>query len=98
LNGLPEELIQELNITTGDKTEFAIINLMTEAGGIVSLDRMIVGLYRRTGEIHKRSALLNRLYRMIQKGSIYSVPGKKGVYSTEEMNEQQVEALFNQTT
>jgi hypothetical protein len=80
LENLPKELLDELSIKT-DSTEFAIIEIIETLGGAASLDQIIVHLYRKTGEILKRSPLTNRLYRMSQKEQVYSVPGKKGVYS-----------------
>lgn len=81
--GLPPELLKELNLTDGDRTEFAILSILEEANGATSLDRLLIGLYRKTGEIHKRDKLTSRLYRMVQKNLIYNTPGKKGVYSLE---------------
>jgi hypothetical protein len=86
---LPEELLAELSISDGDKTEFVIATIINENGGIASLDRIIVELFKRTNEIVKRQAMTNRLYRMGQKEMVYSVPGKKGVYSTRPMTEEE---------
>lgn len=87
LEGLPEELVAELSISDSDKTDFNIIGLIREAGDVASLDRIILNLYKQTGEIVKRANLNARLYRMVQKEQIYSVPGKKGVYSTTKLEE-----------
>ena len=84
IEGLPDELMRELSVSSGDKAEFAILNLITEAGGTLSLDQILVKYYRLTGEIVKRTAMTNRLYRMVQKGMLFGFPGKKGVYSTTE--------------
>lgn len=92
LNGLPQELIDEL--TGADKTEFAIINAIEDAGGVITLDRLLIALFRKTGEIHKREQLTSRLYRMAQKNLIFNLPGKKGVYSTEQLNTDIVSKLF----
>jgi hypothetical protein len=83
VQGLPQELIKELSLSDGDRTEFAILNILEESNGISTLDRLLIGLYHRTKEIHKRDKLVSRLYRMAQKNLIYSVPQKKGVYSLE---------------
>jgi hypothetical protein len=92
--GLPEELIQELNLTEGDKTEFAILNAVEENGGVISLDRLLIALYKKTGEIHKRPTLTSRIYRMTTKSLLYNVPGKKGVYSNEPLTSEDVAKLF----
>lgn len=81
--GLPHELIQELNLSAGDRAEFAILSLLEESDGPLSLDKLLIGLYRRTGEIHKREKLTARLYRMAQKNLVYAYPGKKGIYALE---------------
>lgn len=84
---LPEELIAELSISESDKYDFGVISIIDECGGMASLDRILVELFKQTGEISKRSNLNARLYRMSQKGLVFSVPGKKGVYSTYPINE-----------
>ncbi|MDP1707974.1 MAG: hypothetical protein Q8L89_02765 [Gammaproteobacteria bacterium] len=94
LKGLPDELIQELSIDT-DRTEFTIIELIDEAGGLLSLDKILVGLYKKTGDIHKRTLLNNRLYRMVQRGELFSVSGKKGVYSTRVLSDNEMEEILN---
>lgn len=94
IEGLPDELISELSLSDADKTEFAIVNAIEEARGIISLDKLLIALYRKTGEVHKRTSLYSRLARMAQKNSIYYVPGKKGVYSTEQLSTEDVVRLF----
>jgi hypothetical protein len=94
IQGLPDELLQELSFSDGDKTDYSILKVVEEIGGVASIDRILVGLYRKTGEIMKRNTLTSRLYRMGQKGMLFSVPGKKGVYSTEELTESQALDLF----
>ena len=93
IQGLPDDVLEELSISGADKTEFAILGLMEDAGGIMSLDQLIVGLYKKTGEKHKRQTLTSRLYRMAQKEQIFSVPNKKGVYSNSLVTEEEVERL-----
>jgi hypothetical protein len=87
LDGLPEELLKELNLTDADRQDLAVEHLIAQAGGVLPLDKIMIDLYRRTGEVPKRNTLTSRLYRMVGKGMIYNVPGKKGVYSTFEMSE-----------
>jgi hypothetical protein len=94
IEGLPAELIDELSISGGDKVEFAILNAIEEAGGIISLDRLLIALFKKTGEVHKRASVISRLHRMSGKNLIFSVPGKKGLYSTEQLNAAQAAKLF----
>ncbi len=94
VEGLPDELIRELSLSDADKLEFEIVNAIEEAGGLISLDRLLINLYKRTAEVHKRPYLTQRLARMAQKNVIYYVPGKKGVYSTEQLSSEDVARLF----
>ena len=93
LDGLPDELVAELSITSADKAEFLIASLMKEAGGVMSLDQVLVSYYKSTGEIVKRAAMTNRMYRMAQKGLVHSVPEKKGIYSTNPAPESESETI-----
>lgn len=94
IEDLPEELLAELNLSDADKAEFEIASAIEEAGGVISLDRLLIALYKRTGEIHKRTSLYSRLNRMAGKNMIHYVPGKKGVYSTEQLSGEDVLRLF----
>lgn len=93
LEGLPQEQLDELSITSADKAEFSILALMEESGGIMSLDQVIVGLYRQTGTIQKRQTVTSRLYRMAQKELLYNVPNKKGVYSVRRLTQEELAKL-----
>ena|ERR1700722_4626523 len=94
IEGLPPELINELSLSDADKTEFAIVNSIEDAGGVISLDRLLISLYKMTGEIYKRASLYSPLARLAQKNVIYYVPGKKGVYSLEQFSNEDVARLF----
>ncbi len=95
IEGLPAELVEELSISSTDLTEFAITSLIDEAGGILSLDKILVGLYKETREIHKRQNMTNRLYRMAAKNMIYSVPNKKGAYATRKLTSEEADAILS---
>jgi hypothetical protein len=94
LEGLPQEVLAELNLSQGDKTELAIYEIIESSGGIISLDRLLVALYRKTGEIIKRQNLTSKLYRMGTKDQVFSVSGKKGVYSNKPLSPEDVEKIF----
>ena len=94
IEGLPQEQIDQLSLTSADKAEFSIMAMLETSGGIMSLDQIIVGLYREIGEIQMRSKITARLHRMGVKGLIYKVPTKKGVYSLDKINEKDAEAMF----
>jgi hypothetical protein len=85
LAGLPPELLEELGISESENQDLVIVNIIDAAGGVLSLDKLLIALYRQTGEVHKRQKLTARLYRMAQKKLLYSVPKKKGFYSTKPM-------------
>jgi len=79
---LPQEVIEQLSISESDKQEFQIVDIIDSAGGVLTLDHIIIALYRKTGEVAKRSTLNAKLYRMVKKGLIQSVPNRKGVYTS----------------
>lgn len=93
IEGLPDELVKELSISDADRTDYAVVRIIDAAGGVASLDRILVALYRETGEIHKRTAMTSRIYRMSQKNLVFSVPNKKGVYSTTELTPEEAGLL-----
>jgi hypothetical protein len=64
-----------------DNLDFQILSLLEDAGGMMSLDQLLVGLYKSTGKVYKRQAITSQLYRMAHKGLTANVPEKKGVYA-----------------
>lgn len=88
---MPLELLEELSISDSDKSDYVVVSIVERVGGVASLDRILVELYKETGEVVKRANLNARIYRMIQKEALYSVPSKKGVYSTMEILESEPE-------
>lgn len=83
LNDLPAELRAQLQVGKIGELEREIIELIRDDfSGIANVDEILVGLYRRSKQIHARAQLANRLYRMGQAGHLISVPKKKGVYRT----------------
>ena len=96
IENAPEELLRELNISETDRQELLIEYIIAEHEGVFSLDKIMMELYNRTREVPKRSTVTSRLYRMVGRGMIYNVPGKKGVYSTYELSEQDAKKMFGQ--
>jgi hypothetical protein len=82
ISDLPAELIKQLSGIRTDDLEDKIHATVKAAGESIDLDRLLIELYRRFGEIHERKNILNKAYRMIQKGILYAVPGRKGIYTT----------------
>jgi hypothetical protein len=81
LADLPPALITQLSGQKTDAFEEQILAIVRAAGGPVELNRLLVELYRRHGQVHARKALNNKTYRMAQKGLIHQIPGQRGVYT-----------------
>lgn len=83
LKGLPQELIAQISISETDRFEANVAHLVgAAAGSTMLLDNIMIGLYLMTKETHQRQTLANKLYRMTKKGLLFSVPGRKGYYTT----------------
>ena len=82
LVGLPKELLEQLNISEADRADAIIMDLINAAGGTLLLDKILIGLYKATGQIHQRNQNISRIYRLGKKGLVFSVPRKKGLYTT----------------
>ena len=81
ISDLPEELLEELSVAKTDDLEDQLVTVINACNGEATLDQILVGLYRKFKIIQKRRFVQNKLYRMEM---VWSVPGKKGVYTTEE--------------
>ncbi|WP_156905539.1 hypothetical protein [Maritalea myrionectae] len=88
LSDLPEELVNQLSSYRVDGLEQKIHDILAASEGEVSLDAIMVELFRRHGEVSQRRQLMNKIYRMVQKGMISSVAGKKGVYILGSVNDE----------
>lgn len=83
LEGLPEELLAELNITETDKFEGFVVRAVRAAGGVMTLDKLMIACWRERKEVVKRVAFNAKLYRMTRKGLLWTVPSRKGIYTTD---------------
>ena len=81
LSDLPDELLAQLSGIKTDELEDQIYAVIKAAGEEIELDRILIELFRRHQTVHERRFLNNKLYRMVSKGLIYAVPGRKGVYT-----------------
>lgn len=81
LTDLPQDLLDELSDSARDKTEIQILEIVSKNEGIITLDQLLVRLYLNFGEKFKRNVLNARLYKLTQAKALYSIPGRKGVYS-----------------
>lgn len=82
LSDLPSELVEELNVAKADELENQIFTVMSAFGGTATLDQILVGLFRKFKVVQKRRFLQGKLYRMSKSELIWSVPDRKGAYST----------------
>lgn len=89
LHDLPQELLGELSVSKTDELEDQLFAVINSYGGQASLDQILVGLFRKFDVVQKRRFTQNKLYRMTKANVLWSVGGKKGVYSTTEPDEPQ---------
>lgn len=81
LSDLPPSVLAQLNLTKTDELEQQMRDIVAAAdGNEVGLDTIIIELWRRHRVEQERRFIMNKLYRMAQKGIIHSVEGRKGVY------------------
>jgi len=81
LSDLPQNVIEQLNLSKIDELEQQMRDIIAAADGSeVGIDQIIIELYRRHEVVQERRFVMNKLYRMGQKGLITSAEGKKGVY------------------
>jgi len=84
LHELPQELLDELSVTKTDELEDQLVAVINSYDGEASLDQILVGIFNKFGDIHKRRFLQNKLYRMVKAKIIWSLGGRKGIYLTKE--------------
>lgn len=80
VDDLPDELRAELSQSDAEQFELDILRLVEQAGGMISLDVLLVQWYRTKNEVVKRRTMTARIYRMLSKERLFSTPGYKGVY------------------
>ena len=99
LSDLPEEVMQQLNLTKVDELEQQLRDIVASGNGAeVGIDPIIIELWRRHRITKSRTYIMNKLYRMAQKGSISSVDGKKGVYCVPKPCSENSSANFGELT
>ena len=81
LSDLPPELLAELSDAVKGEID-PIIQIIDARGGTASLDEILIDLYRKYKEVGKRNIVSNKLYRLARRQLCWSVPGKKGMYTT----------------
>lgn len=82
LSDLPEELLKQLSESVTKDSTDPLVEIIKDRGGSANLDEVLIDLYRKHGEIAKRTQISNRLFRLAKRKRIWKVPGRKGVYTT----------------
>lgn len=83
LDGLPEELIAQLQISDADRFQWCVVDIINRTPDkTISLEVLLIALYKVTGKIYERADLANRMSRLSRKGVAFPVPGRKAVYTT----------------
>ena len=82
IHDLPAELLKELSVVKTDELEDQIVTVLNAYGGEADIDRVLIGLFRKFQVVQKRRFMQNKLWRMKDNGILWTVPGKKGVYTT----------------
>jgi len=81
LSELPEALRSQIPAARLDQLETDILTVLEKSfEGVASVDEILVGLFRHTGEILDRQKIANKLYRMSNSKLLESVQQKRGVY------------------
>ncbi|WP_309622154.1 hypothetical protein [Novosphingobium sp.] len=83
LSDLPPELVKELTGTKVDDLEQQLFTIIKTGGDEVDLDAILIELFRRFQVVQTRKFLQNKLWRMAQKEIVFSVAGRKGVYTAQ---------------
>lgn len=88
LAGLPEELIAQLQISDSDRFQWCVVDIINRTPDkTISLEVLLIALYKVTGKIYERADLANRMSRLSRKGVAFPVQGRKAVYTTIPPNE-----------
>jgi hypothetical protein len=77
VDGLPEELLAELKIIPDD-LEDKVFELLPVDGSGISLDQVLVDLYKKHGLLKKRRFMQSKLYRM---KNVVCGEGQNGIYA-----------------
>ena len=82
LSDLPPELLKELSDSATKGETDVLVKIINERGGRATLDEILIDLFRKHGEVGKRTITGNKLYRLSKRGLVWALPGKKGIYTT----------------
>ena len=82
LSDIPAELRAELSGIEMDELEAQLLAVINAYGGTADLNQILIGLFRKFGSVQKRRFVQQKLWRMTNEEIIWSIPKRKGVYST----------------
>jgi hypothetical protein len=92
LEGLPQALVEQLQISDTDRSQWQVVDIINRTPDrIISIEVLLIALFKLTGKVYERLELSNRMYRMARKGMAFSVPGRKGWYTTVPTGEPQLD-------
>lgn len=92
IDDLPESIRTQLVSFQMDELESQILDLLNDQlDSVATIDEILVGLWRIHETAHQRDQLANKIYRMTRKEQLFSVSGKKGVYSTKNVDDADVQ-------
>lgn len=77
---LPQELLRELSAGARGNINATILHAMVQVDGPISLDRILVLVYKETGTVLKRNSLISKMHRFCQRGTVERCTNKGGVY------------------
>ena len=83
LEGLPDELLKQLNVTFGKSKceESRYLHCAENLGGEFFVDSLMIEYWRQYKTILDKAKTIAKIYRMIKKGLLFAHPTEKGVYS-----------------
>jgi hypothetical protein len=84
LSDLPGELLAELSDRATKGAIDPLVKIIADRGGVASLDDILIDLFRKQGLISKRTLVANKLHRLSKQGAVWSLPGRKGLYTTKQ--------------
>lgn len=97
ISDLPPELIKELSLSSPSQLEQRIEAIIRNSEDqSANINTILVELYRRHGVKQKRRSMNSKLWKMMEQKMIWSIEGKKGIYTTiPQLDEQEIEDLLN---
>jgi hypothetical protein len=87
LSDIPPSLRAELSGVEVDELESQLVTVINSYGGTADLNQALIGLFRKFKIEQTRRFIQQKLWRMTTDGLLWSVPRRKGVYTTKKPSE-----------